>query len=326
LLIYLPVTLHNMKRLMRRSWHIVSSAGRFRQYDLIISELLTTAWHGMVLGKLARRSVILDEHNIEWLLAYQLGLKARYNWRLLQRYEKMCWRNFDHTTVTSQKDKGTVVDGCGKSDSEKVSVVPNGVDCSIFTRNEVQREIMRNRYSINERPTILFMGSFGYFPNVDAAQTIIKEIYPLVKKLVPNILFMFIGREAEELVTPTVKDFFVPGLVNDVPSHINASDICIAPLRFGSGTRLKILEWMACGRAVIATEKAAEGLDVAHGENIIIENDIERYAFWIAKLLAEQDIREKIGRNARALVETKYEWKACILPMVSAIKGVLELN
>ncbi len=326
LLVYLPVTLHNVRRLVRRSWHIVKSAERFRRYDLIISELLTTAWHGMLLGKLARRSVILDEHNIEWSLAYQLGLKARYNWRLLQRYEKICWKNFDHTTVTSQKDKKTILDGFGTGDSKKVSVVPNGVDCSVFTRNEEQREIIRKSYSINDRPTILYMGGFGYFPNDDAARIIIEEIFPRVKRSIPDSLFMIIGREADQLVTPPGNNFLVPGLVRDVPSHINASDICIAPLRFGSGTRLKILEWMACGKAVIATTKAAEGLEVSHCENIIIENDIERYAFWIAKLLAEQDTREKIGRNARALVAKEYDWKACVLPMVDAIKAVLESN
>lgn len=316
---YIPVTRHNAKRLVRRTWHTFRGAKRFKKSDVIICELLNTAWHGLVLQKLLRRPAILDEHNIEWSLVHQTHEKSRYNWRLVKEYENFCWKSFNRIIVTSHDDKNRVLRG----DDTKVSVVPNGVDCQIFTKNEEQRESIRRKYSINDRPILLFMGSFGYFPNVDAVQRIVEEIYPRVKKSNANALFMIIGREADCLTVPSKTDFLVPGMVEDVVSHINASDICIAPIRYGSGTRIKILEWMACGKAVIATEKAAEGLEVTHGENIIIENDLVKYDFWISKLLAEPDFKSRIENNASNLVRMKHDWRVCILPMVKAIESAI---
>ena len=80
---------------------------------------------------------------------------------------------------------------------------------------------------------------------------------------------------------------------------------------------------MACAKAVIATGKAAEGLDVTHGENIIIENDISKYPMWISKLLREPELKERIEKNARKLVMERHDWRVCILPMVQAIRDVL---
>jgi glycosyltransferase involved in cell wall biosynthesis len=109
-------------------------------------------------------------------------------------------------------------------------------------------------------------------------------------------------------------------LVQDVPSYINAADICIAPIRFGSGTRLKILEWMACERPIIASSKAVEGLDVKNGVHLIVEDDFSKYPECISALLNDESLARRLGTNARTLIESKYDWSICVSPLVSLIR------
>jgi glycosyltransferase involved in cell wall biosynthesis len=87
------------------------------------------------------------------------------------------------------------------------------------------------------------------------------------------------------------------------------ADICIAPICSGSGTRLKILEYMAMGKPVISTSKGAEGIDYTHGLNIVIEDEIERYPEIIHQLVADETRCSDLGRNALKLVREKYDWQ-----------------
>ena len=143
----------------------------------------------------------------------------------------------------------------------------------------------------------------SYFPNSDAVQLICTKIAP---KLDDKIRFIIIGKEPPTIRKPKNVDFL--GYVDDVKRYIRKSDICIAPLRYGSGTRLKILEYMALGKPVISTSKGAEGLEYINSVNMIIEDNIDSFPERILELIEKKSKRDEIGKNARQLIEEKYDW------------------
>jgi len=99
--------------------------------------------------------------------------------------------------------------------------------------------------------------------------------------------------------------------LDDIKPLIASSWACVVPLRIGGGTRLKILEAMSLGTPVISTVKGAEGLDVVHGEHLLIANDAEQFSRQTIQLLTDESLRQKLSLQARRLVEEKYDWQ-CI--------------
>lgn len=133
---------------------------------------------------------------------------------------------------------------------------------------------------------VLFVGLLTYAPNVDA-------LYTICNKIAPNF-----GNDVKFL-----------GYVDDVKKYILESDICMAPLRYGSGTRFKILEYMAMGKPVISTAKGVEGVDYIPNKDVIIEDNIDAFSERIQELLEDKRKREDIGENAMELIKQKYDWK-----------------
>jgi glycosyltransferase involved in cell wall biosynthesis len=280
--------------------------GRTMNYDIIYVQQLYAAWCGFALG-IGFANLVLDEHNVEWDLQRQYDLIKPSQWRRLRVYEALCCKLYGHVTIPSASDKSLLCESLGVNPG-KVSVVPNGVDCSKFGRMDARGTALKRSLSAEDKHIIFFMGSYGYIPNRDAAQIIINQIYPETRQLVPGTLFMFVGRKPEKLRVPLRKDIMALGVVQNVVDWINAASVCIAPLRFGSGTRLKILEWMACEKPIIATRKAVEGLEVKDGENIILEDDFEKYPGLIRELIANPERSASLGKNARNLVLERYDW------------------
>jgi len=99
------------------------------------------------------------------------------------------------------------------------------------------------------------------------------------------------------------------GVVENVAELLNASDIAIAPLLHGSGTRLKILEYFSCGLPVVSTTVGVEGLDIKSQVNVLIEDDMNEFALKVTKLLKDRALSMRLGKAARELVLNKYDWK-----------------
>ena len=289
-------------------------------YDVIYVQQLYTAWCGFLLG-LSLRPIVLDEHNVEWDILRQYDAVKPSEWERVRAYETLCCRAYSHITIPSTGDKSLL---CGslRVAQDKVSVVPNGVDTRRFRRIEDRGTAVKRALSMQDANIILFMGSYGYIPNRDAANTIMSEICPKTRKLDPRSVFVFTGRRTDKLKVPPGRGIAVLGVVENVVDYINAASICIAPLRFGSGTRLKILEWMACERPIIASKKAAEGRDVEDGRNIIIEDDFSKYPELIAKLNSNPELCESLGRNARKLVIEQHDWRVVGKELARVLRNV----
>jgi glycosyltransferase involved in cell wall biosynthesis len=260
---------------------------------------------------------LLTLHNVDHLnLRRQRDLhkspfmKFAYNRVFLgyKEHELDIINEFDHIFVVSEKDKNIYVsEGIPKS---KIDVIPNGVDCNTYN----PEALSSCEFSLMH-PNLLFMGKLSYLPNAYGIKAYLQHVHPIIKKEIPEIKLYIVGRDCPKwLRIYAEKDSSVEiiGFVDDVRPYILEADICIAPLTAGSGTRLKILEYMAMSRPVVSTSIGAEGLDIDNEKNIIIADKWDIFAERIIFLINNETFAKKLGFKARQLVENNYDWKKIV--------------
>jgi len=312
-----PLSIKSVPTLVKNVPSLARLGGLLRGYDAVISEL-GCAWQALCCKQINSTPVVLDEHNVEWSLMRQQEISAGvpHPWKRLRLYERICHEAFDDVIVVSAVDRAAFE--AGGTPATKMTLVPNGVDTHIFRPDAEAGRVVRKECGLrNDDLVVMYMGSLKFFPNIDAVNSILKKIYPRAQAMIPNLKLLITGPESEDLRDPTSHDIISTGVVDRslLPSYINAADVCLAPLRFGSGTRYKILEWMACGKAIIATRKAAEGIEVSHGDNILLEDDVDQYPKLISELLGDQVLRTELGDNARHFAVENYDWDKCVAPL-----------
>ncbi|MGH9894881.1 MAG: glycosyltransferase family 4 protein [bacterium] len=149
-------------------------------------------------------------------------------------------------------------------------------------------------------------------PNQDAARYFVRAILPLLRQARPDLECTFVGRSPPVDIqalgkTPGVH---VTGTVHDVRPYVRRSAVYMVPLRIGGGSRLKILEALAMGRAVVSTSVGAEGLDVVHDRHIVLADDPRSFAKSVLRLLDDPERCRRLGVEGRRLVEQRYGWDA----------------
>lgn len=254
--------------------------------------------------------IVLDEHNVEYDVNRQIAgrqdasaarrLYAAVNWRKMRREEEGAWGRVDALTVTSPHDAGRVR---AVHPRARVAVVPNAVD--------VGRYAPRPDDPPPERNTLLFFGALDYFPNSDALAFFLDQVWPRVLATHPAVRLRILGRRPPAwLAARRAPGVEIGGFVEDLRPAIAAAGAVIVPLRLGGGTRLKILEAMAMARPIVSTALGAEGIDVAHGRELLLADGAEGFAAGIGRLLDDPALGARLGRAARALVERRYSWRA----------------
>ncbi|MBZ0282989.1 MAG: glycosyltransferase family 4 protein [Anaerolineae bacterium] len=194
----------------------------------------------------------------------------------------------------------------------RIEVVPNGVDTVANQPNP----------AIQPQPdTIIYSGAVTYFANLDAAQFFIREVFPLIRQQKPGATFTVTGGTGNVDVSDLKAQ---PGVVFSgylplVAPAIQASWVNVVPLRLGSGTRLKILESMALGVPLVSTTKGAEGLHVHPGEDILIADTPQAMADTILSLFSDADLRARLVRNGRTMVEQSYDWGVIAAQLMTLI-------
>jgi len=157
---------------------------------------------------------------------------------------------------------------------------------------------------------LAFVGSMDWMPNEDAVLFFCREVLPRVRQSEPDVTLSIVGRAP----TPAVKRLAqeagidVTGTVDDVRAHLGPACATIVPLRVGGGTRLKIFEAMAAGKAVISTTIGAEGLPTESGRHLLIADDAEAFAAAVVRIVREPELRRRLEREARTLVTRHYDW------------------
>jgi glycosyltransferase involved in cell wall biosynthesis len=159
-----------------------------------------------------------------------------------------------------------------------------------------------------------------YPPNREAVNLLSSKIATRVLDQVKNVKFLVVGKTRDKLQLPGLT---FTGFVDNVSDILCISDVAVAPLFQGSGTRLKILEYFSCGLPVVSTSVGAEGIDCKDGVNIFIEDDLERFASRIIELLGNKKLSSNIGKAGRELATTTYDWRNIAKELESYLHKVL---
>lgn len=183
-----------------------------------------------------------------------------------------------------------------------ITVIPNGVDLEYFTPAPTAAAT----------PTVVFTGAMDYFPNADGAVHFARTIFPRVRAAVPEARFVIVGKNPAPAVRrlASLPGVGVTGSVADVRPYLEDAAVAVAPLRVARGVQNKILEAMAAALPVVATPRAYEGLEARIGAHLLVEDDPPAFAEAVIRLLGSPDLRSRLGRAARAFVETHHCWSA----------------
>lgn len=250
--------------------------------------------------------VVLFEHNVEYLIWQRLAAlesspwrRALFEveWRKLRAREADACRQADLTIAVSEDDRRRLED---IAPGICAAAIPTGVDTDYFTPEPTA-----------ERPAhLVFSGSMDWHPNEDAVLYFIDAILPRIRAEVPDISLTVVGRN------PTVRlrevadrvGVLLTGTVDDVRPSIAEGSVYVVPLRAGGGTRLKIFEALAMGKAVVSTTVGAEGLGLQSGRHFVAADDPGGFAAAVVSLLRDPWRRRLLGEAGRSLVETQYSW------------------
>lgn len=184
----------------------------------------------------------------------------------------------------------------------KAVIVDNGVD--------LEQYALSQQLEVSGR--ILFLASMDWFPNIDALDFYLREIHPLVRRG-PETTLRIVGRRLSSSDAERFRSFAgveVVGEVEDVQAELANAAVIVVPLRIGGGSRLKILEALAAGKAVVSTTVGAEGLAVQDSLHLRIADTPNDFAEAVHSLLSDPAARRVLGTNGRRLVEQKYGWDA----------------
>ncbi len=219
---------------------------------------------------------------------------------LLHRYlreldfELRALRRVDHVVTVSAEDAARLR---RFAPDLGVSVSPCGVDTSYF------------RPSPSPRPPevdLVFLGHFGHPPNGDAVRFLVRAVVP---RLGRPVRIRIVGRGVTPEITALAgPDVEVTGMVPDVRPHLAAGAVFVAPIRFGTGMRGKVLEALAMGRPVVTTTLGAEGLAATSGRHLLIADGAADFAAAVRRVLEDRGLATRLGAEGRALVEARFDW------------------
>lgn len=254
----------------------------------------------LLFKRFLKKIVAVDCHDVFQALRLRHTRMLR---RMLETFvEKLSYRNADLLLTVSENEREYLISaGFPKS---KIQVVPNGVDTKSFVRS-VGRTETRKKYGLENSRIVTFVGNLEYVPNREAIQALSSVIAPIVLDKIKNVKFLVVGKSRDRIELPRLT---FTGFVEDVSDILGISDVAVAPLFHGSGTRLKILEYFSCGLPVVSTSIGAEGLDVKDGVNILIEDNLGRFSLRIIELLKNTQLSTALGKAARSLVTSTYDW------------------
>jgi len=262
----------------------------------------------------ARVKVVLSEIDITFrsrARRRKAGLNRRYavnrnfghSWTDLLRafrFELEVAARADQIHVMSEAD-GSYLARFLPGGGRNIHVVPNAVDVDEFTPPAAPRSATE----------LLFIGNFDHLPNQDALDYLMTDIWPLVRRRVPDAALKIVGARAGELVRryDGRDGVSVIGEVADTIPYYQQCAAMIAPIRAGSGTRLKILEALACGAPVVTTTIGAEGIEGVPGEHFMIRDTTAEFADAVCAVLEDAALRSRLGEAGRRLVERRYSWE-----------------
>jgi polysaccharide biosynthesis protein PslH len=273
-----------------------------RDFDVAVCDFLASAPNFPLTLNIP---TVLFQHNVETTLwkrrsEFAAGWPeraiAKLEYAKMARYEAQQVRRFHHVIAVSEEDRRSM---SRMTDGSRISVIPTGVDLTKYS------------YDPEFRPVgslVVFSGSMDWEPNIDGVEFFCKDIWPLVLARIPEARLRIVGREPDPRVKkPASRSVHVTGTVPSVIDHLREAAVLVVPLRIGGGTRIKIYEGMAMGKATVSTSVGAEGLDVHHQRDILLSDDAHSFAESVIRLLRDEAFRQRVEVAAVATA-SQYDW------------------
>jgi len=262
--------------------------------------------------------VVLNHHNIESELVARRAMLEhrrlrstlfRRESRKLRRLERAAAHQAATNVVVSQLDRERLV---AIAPAASIHVTPNGVDTSYF----------QPTVPTPSDRSLVFAGTLSWFPNRDAIDFLLRDIWPGLLANQPNRRLTLVGRDPPPSVLSSATDprVIVTGFVSDVRPHIGSAAVYVCPLRVGGGTRLKILDALALGKPVVATAIAVEGLGLVEGVHYLGAETAGDFVGQVERLEADAGLRESLGRQGRQHVVEHYDWNVVCSSLESAFR------
>ena len=250
--------------------------------------------------------VVLFEHNVEHVIWRRLArLERRFwrrlllalEWRKMRRCEAKACARASITLAVSKVDRDLLASA---SPGAWVRDIPTGVDTSYFAPD-----------GRRESPaSLVFTGSMDWYPNEDAILHFVEAILPRVLREVPEASLTVVGRHPSARLRAAAagRPVRITGGVDDVRPYVAKAGVYVVPLRVGGGTRLKIFEALAMGKAVVSTTVGAEGLPLVTGRHFLRRDDPDEFARAVVALVRDERRRESLGAAGRRLMEERHSW------------------
>jgi len=293
---------------------VVATGLAENKFDVAVCDFLSASLNFP--GNLATPTVLF-QHNVETALWQRMAstesnpakrLAYKIEARKMARYERAALRKFHHVIAVSDHDRErmrTMNPSC------PISVVPTGVDTQKYAVAPPAQ---------GDPPRIVFLGSMDWEPNIDAVTYFCQEIFPRVRAEFPSAIFQIVGRNPHSRVKQLASDSVeVTGTVPSVAEYLRDATLVVVPLRIGGGTRLKIFEAMAMGKAVISTSIGAEGLDVKNGRDLILADDAATFSEATILLLKDAGLRRRY-EQAAAQLAAQYDWSKIVQRFVEVLQ------
>lgn len=280
-----------------------------QKYDLIHAETF------YVMPNIPKTNVpiLLVEQVIEYLVyqrfveslpkyAYLLKLPLMFDVAKIKIWERNYWKKAKRLAAMSEEDKKFILNF---DKNLEVDVVANGVDVDFFAKTKKEK---------TKHPTVLFVGNFKWLPNRDATKFLVKEIWPEILNKMPSARLWIVGRNPpKDILAYGKENINVDANVEDIRTAYGLSDVLLAPIRNGRGTKYKILEAMATKTPIVGTRLAIEGINIENGREAYVASNAQELAQKTVEVLKNPQIGKKLAENAYSLVARDYNW-----PKISA--------
>jgi polysaccharide biosynthesis protein PslH len=268
-------------------------------------------------------ALVVDSHEIAYDLARQFAraggsagrrLYAGANWRKLRREELATYRDAEGVYLCSAADERRLLN---EAPGVRTAVIPNAADVEYYRPRPTDPP--------PDGRTLVYFGLLSTIPNIDGVVHFVQDIWPRIAEAVPEARCKIIGGRPppslQALAGPRIE---LTGFVSDLRPHLAEAAAVVVPLRLGGGTRLKIVEAMAMGKAIVSTTLGAEGIEAVPGRDILLEDEPTAFAGAVNRLLAEPDLAARIGRSARQLAVDRYAWSGAAGALEGFYRQILE--
>lgn len=292
--------------------HCINSIKNRIAIDFVHYDMLPMAEYKYLVSDI---NCLLTEHNVEYLrylrwiekeknIIKKIYIKKQYE--DLKQYETNTIKKFKTCVVMSKYDQ-SILEKYATNTTFKI--IPNGTDTEYF-KPEISRHDVKS---------LIWVGGMIQWPNIDAVEYFVTEVFPLIIAKDPDIIFNVVGADPIKILYKSkyANNIRVHGFVDDIRPIVSASNIYVAPIRIGSGTKLKILDAMAMGKCVVTTSVGLEGIDANVGSDIFVCDTPNEFAKMVLKLLSDTELVRKTGENARNLIMNRYSWDRIFADMDS---------